>query len=252
MRIFRTWEDYFYPGTTVLRNKLDIRDPVILARADDDLSWQRLVELRDWPIAGKFDVAHYRAVHRYVFQDLYDWAGEFRTTNMGKGLSEFAKYPLVEQGVGEILLDLHSEDVLRGRTREQFCERGAYYFWALNMIHGFREGNGRAQKEFIRMIGEQGGHRVEWNRVSRGELISAASLSVQRADHAALVPLLLKATPVGEGGNHTAVPGLGIDDKREQSHDHRRDAYERSAQQAYQARVAQAQQQRSPSPTRSR
>ena len=76
---------YCYPGTEVLINKLNIMDAFDLFKAEKDLTYIRVQELQDNPIAGEFDFAHLKAIHRYIFQDIYEWAGISRTVEIGKG-----------------------------------------------------------------------------------------------------------------------------------------------------------------------
>ena len=70
---------YCYPDSDVLINKLDIRELDKLHTFERKLTMLRLLELMDKPISGKFDFKHLQAIHRYIFQDVYDWAGKVRT-----------------------------------------------------------------------------------------------------------------------------------------------------------------------------
>ena len=76
---------YCYPNSDVLVNKLDIRDPNKLQIFERKLTMRRLLELIDKPIEGKFDFKHLQAIHAYIFQDVYDWAGKIRTVDIAKG-----------------------------------------------------------------------------------------------------------------------------------------------------------------------
>src|ERR1700683_1215717 len=78
-------DPYLYPGTDVLKNLRGLTDPKQLARFEARRTHQRIVELIDTPVPGRFDVAHFKAIHRYIFQDVYEWAGLFRTVNISKG-----------------------------------------------------------------------------------------------------------------------------------------------------------------------
>jgi fido (protein-threonine AMPylation protein) len=79
----RAWTDLFWPGTEVLKNKLGERDPEEFARRERDLTHGRLVQLQiSTVIRGRFDLDHLRDVHRHLFQDVYDWAGELRTRQL--------------------------------------------------------------------------------------------------------------------------------------------------------------------------
>ena len=75
-------DPYTYPGTDVLRNFLDVHDPQQLGAFEANATAARLIELDAAPLAGQCDVAHLKAIHRYIFQDVYSWAGEFRTVNI--------------------------------------------------------------------------------------------------------------------------------------------------------------------------
>ena len=70
------WNSYFYPGTQVLKNKLNITNGDELKEKEAQISFEKLVELYENPIIGKFDSNHLRDIHRFIFEDLYDWAGE--------------------------------------------------------------------------------------------------------------------------------------------------------------------------------
>ena len=67
--------DNCYPGTTVLINKLDIRDEQTLNEAETLATYINASKLEEQPLEGAFDFAHYKAIHHFLFSDLYDWAG---------------------------------------------------------------------------------------------------------------------------------------------------------------------------------
>ena len=70
--------DLCYPGTNVLRNKLDIRDLEELLRVEKEMSMVRYFDLSTQGVTGDFSMGHLCAIHRYLFQDIYEWAGELR------------------------------------------------------------------------------------------------------------------------------------------------------------------------------
>ena len=78
-------EKYCYPDSDVLRNKLNITDPKELFEAEVELTSIRLRELQQNPLEGDYDFTHLKAIHRYIFQDLYSWAGKERMVDIGKG-----------------------------------------------------------------------------------------------------------------------------------------------------------------------
>jgi len=79
-------DPYVYPETTVLRNLRDIRDAGQLSKFEAIATTRRTVELEHEPVQGRFDARHLQAIHRHIFQDVYEWAGDFRTVNISKNL----------------------------------------------------------------------------------------------------------------------------------------------------------------------
>src|ERR1700751_811263 len=102
-----SFDPYVYPGTTVLKNIPRIRNQEVLDRFEADRVGQRSLELIECPLVGLYDIEHLQGIHRYLFQDVYKWAGEFRTLDIAKGNSFFAHVPYIEstlQGPFERLL----------------------------------------------------------------------------------------------------------------------------------------------------
>lgn len=80
---------YCYEDTDVLINKLDIRDSDLLAEADTEFSAQRLLELGAHPVKGMFTLSHIQNIHKYIFQDIYPFAGKLRLEDISKGTTMF-------------------------------------------------------------------------------------------------------------------------------------------------------------------
>ena len=78
------WNEYFYPGTNVIKNKLGIMDGNELDKVERETVDRKLSELHANPIVGSFDMKHLCDIHKYLFGDIYDWAGEFRTVYMSR------------------------------------------------------------------------------------------------------------------------------------------------------------------------
>jgi cell filamentation protein len=125
-------------------------------------------------MAGKFDLDHVRAIHRHVFQDVYDWAGELRTVEISKGNSPFARAAFVPSSLADLTHRLGKETSLEGLTQTALSSRLAYYLAELNAIHPFREGNGRTQREFIRELALHNGYTIEWQTVTKERMLSAS------------------------------------------------------------------------------
>jgi cell filamentation protein len=154
---------------------------------------ERIAELAAEPVRGRLDVKHLRAIHRYIFQDIFAWAGEFRTLNISKGGNLFAHAPFIESELHRILGQLAGEKHLTGLTPSRFAERAAYYLGEINAIHPFREGNGRTQREFIRELGLKAGYEVDWSITTREEMIEASRVSHSTGRSDLFAKLLLDA-----------------------------------------------------------
>jgi cell filamentation protein len=146
---------YCYPGTNVYRNKEDIRDAKELEDFERAHSADRLLTLRhDLPIT----VDGFREVHRYVFQDAYDWAGEYRTVNTGR-TGPFCKAEYIAIELERRLAAINAENNLRGLAPDEFAARAAEHMCELNAIHPFLDGNGRALRAFLEMLAPRPGTR---------------------------------------------------------------------------------------------
>ena len=78
-----------YPGTTVLVNKFDLRSQSELDAVEAALVTAKAIQWEEAPLCDSFDFAHYRAIHKYLFEELYDWAGQVRTINISKKGTQF-------------------------------------------------------------------------------------------------------------------------------------------------------------------
>src|SRR5437016_6530666 len=103
-------DPYVYPGTTILKNIPGIRNQKTLDRFEADRVGQRSLELIENPLSGLFGVVHLQRIHRYLFQDVYEWAGHFRTVDIAKGKSFFAHVPYIRSTLEGLFARLRSEE----------------------------------------------------------------------------------------------------------------------------------------------
>lgn len=187
-------DPYVYPGTRVLRNLRDIRDFGDLAEFEADVTSLRLKELESQPLGGAFDAKHLREIHRYIFQDVYAWAGEFRTVNIAKpGEFYFALAPPIEPSLGTLFGQLQQENLLHGLNAQAFAERAGHYLGEINAIHPFRDGNGRTQREFVRELASGNSFVLNWSGISAEQMRDASRISFQRGDSSGLAGLIHEA-----------------------------------------------------------
>lgn len=98
---------------------------------------------------GRFSLTHYRACHRWLFGDLYDWAGRYRAVRLANGQSVFCFPEHIDGQMRALFLSLKDQGHLAQTRRSDFVTRTAWFWSELNAIHPFREGNGRTQTLFF-------------------------------------------------------------------------------------------------------
>lgn len=174
---------YCYPDSSVLKNKLDIRDPVLLRKVEADLSSARQAEIFRTPVVGRFTATHLCNIHRKLLGDVYSFAGHFRREDIAKGPTRFVTYSQIKEKLQRLLGQLQQEKWLENVPFEAFVARSAYYMAELNYIHPFREGNGRAIREFMRLLFLHNGYVVQWDAVDVEALLNAMIDSVYDTAH---------------------------------------------------------------------
>jgi cell filamentation protein len=171
-------DPYVYPGTVVLRNTRDIRDGGELERVEATLTYLRSLQLASHPIPGDYDLSHLRAFHRYLFGDLYEWAGELRTIVLAK-TDLFCLPEHIESYGGEIFDKLAEEHHLFGLEQAAFISRLAQYLGDVNALHPFRDGNGRAQRAFFAQLASEASYRLDWEQVDPQRNTNASVAAMQ-------------------------------------------------------------------------
>jgi fido (protein-threonine AMPylation protein) len=167
-------DHYLDPATGVLKNKLGITDAAILEKQEADYAAARSYELARNPIKGKFDLAHLQAIHKHLFCDLYPWAGKLRTIDISRGDTFFSHHAHIESAARPIFKKLETEKYLAELDIVTFSDRAAHYLGEVNALHPFREGNGRAQREFINHLAYKNGYRLDWKNITQSDMIQAS------------------------------------------------------------------------------
>lgn len=184
-RVDNVQSKYCYLNSDIYINKLNIKERKALTSLEADLSAHRLMQLMIKPIRGKFGIVHLRRIHEYIFQDLYDFAGKFREEDITKGSTIFCKSQFIQHNL-EILLDeLKAENHLANLDKNAFIKRLAYYMAELNILHPFREGNGRTIREFIRQLALKNGYDLDWSQIE-GDLLLQAMIQSAHMDFSLL------------------------------------------------------------------
>ena len=152
-----------YAGSDVLKNIPGYRSQADLDHFEAVATASRFLEPMP---AGKWSVAHYQAVHRHIFQDVYRWAGRPRTIRVSKGGSMFCYPEHIPAELRRVFRELQRAGYLRGREPETFAEGAAHFLAELNAIHAFRDGNGRTQLTFMALLADHAGYPLDLDRLA--------------------------------------------------------------------------------------
>ncbi|WP_127598180.1 Fic/DOC family protein [Nitratireductor alexandrii] len=163
---------YCYPPDyTVLKNRLNLRDAAELDHFEREFVMQRIAE---GVPSGDFDLAHLKAIHRYLFQDVYEWAGELRMVEISKDGHQFQFRRYIETGMADIHRRLIAKEFLGGLDASGFAREAGTIMGDINYVHPFREGNGRTQLLYLEQLAERAGHAIDLTRIQRNTWMTAS------------------------------------------------------------------------------
>ena len=180
---------YCYPDSNVLRNKLDIQDEKILDTAEREITGLKAVEFASDPFPEELNFSYIKKLHKFLFEDIYDWAGEIRTIDISKG-NIFCQHELIEINAETLMSELKAENYLL--DSDNVSERLAYYLGDFNSIHPFREGNGRVQRLFISELARRAGYELDFSSITPREMIVASDAAF-RHDYKPLEQIIRKS-----------------------------------------------------------
>lgn len=174
-----------------LENKLGISDSAVLAREEEKLSKKKALWLFE---SGTLDAlpvgtfAALQAIHKYLFEDIYDFAGKLRTVNLAKGSFRFAPLMYLEAALASI-----------DKMPQSACDEIIEKYVEMNIAHPFREGNGRSMRIWLDQMLKKGvGQVVDWSRVDKEDYLLAMERSPVRDTE---IKVLLKAALTAEVGS---------------------------------------------------
>ena len=167
--------NYCYPDCDVLINKLNIKDESLLNKYEKELVAIRQAEITIRPIKGDLDFEHLKAIHKYLFQDLYDWAGKTRTCNIAKK-DLFCLSQFIDCYAGDVFGKLKNRNYLTNSSFDTLVDGLTSLFGDINALHPFREGNGRSQREFINMIARINGYELSFVSITSKDMIEASHM----------------------------------------------------------------------------
>ncbi|NLX94381.1 MAG: cell filamentation protein Fic [Clostridiales bacterium] len=179
---------YCYPGTNVLRNKLKIKDAGILKEAVLKIVATRQFELYQMPVPGRFTKNHLLNIHKALFGDVFYFAGKIRQEQISKGNTMFYPPQVIENELDKLFAQIKTFVDSHTKKKDVIFKNLALFMAELNAIHPFREGNGRAIREFIRLLGLNYDFVLNWGNTDEDIILEASIRSVD--DDTALIDVL--------------------------------------------------------------
>lgn len=179
-----------WPGTEICRNKLDIYDAVALERAERMIVSRRVEQ--GFPASCiPYSYAGFREIHRHMFQDIYDWAGQERTYTTRRGPAPFARLEFITRWMEDQFATLTDEQRFRmSRSRDVFAREAARLVNEINAAHPFIDGNGRTQRQWLRLLARDMGHRLDIQSADKDRWNEASRLGFVDSDHGPMAELL--------------------------------------------------------------
>ena len=157
-------DPYLSPGLKVMRNRLGIRQAQRLEQAAWELTALRAATIELGPLVR--GLPHLCAIHRQLYQDVFDWAGQLREVDIYQGDTRFCHFAYIEKEGNALLQDLEEESYLVGLALDKFIERLAHYYCEINVLHPFRLGNGMAQRIFFEQLAIHAGYTLDWRDIA--------------------------------------------------------------------------------------
>lgn len=168
-----------YAGSSVLINKFDIQDQRILDDVEAVIVTAQQEKWLAYPLANSFDFGHYKDIHKYLFDDLYAWAGKIRTVNISKKRTNFCPCDDITDRADALFARLKGLNYLKCLDDGIFVEELVDFYIQTNYLHPFREGNGRTQRVFITQLVRNAGREIDFSQMDKDLLMIA---TIQAAD----------------------------------------------------------------------
>jgi cell filamentation protein len=175
--------------TGVLKNLLEIMSTEELEAAEADITTAAIASMPDDTTLGDFDLEHLKNIHWELFNTIYSWAGEIRIVEIAKENTRFANSDAIEQAAKALFDELHTENLLDGLSRNRYVQRLAHYYSEVNILHPFREGNGRTERVFFSQLVTIAGYRLAWERMDSDENLRAC-IAAYKEDEERLAAML--------------------------------------------------------------
>ncbi len=165
--------DSCYPNTICLINKLNIKDDKVLSDVEAKITFAKAAVLESETVESKLDFEYYKNIHRFLFEDLYDWAGTLRKVDISKKGTRFCPQNELEDLCKVCFKRLENVNFFKDLTKEKFVEEIVDFYQTTNYLHPFREGNGRTQRIFISKLIKYNGYDFDFSNIDPDLLMIA-------------------------------------------------------------------------------
>ena len=167
-----------YENTTVLKNKFGIKDGKKLNTIEQNITSALIAKaFLEIPFQN-VDFEFYKSLHKYVFSDIYEWAGKIRDVNMSKSGTNFCRIAKIQEQGENIFKYIIKKEYLKKYTGDEFINEFTELYCRLNYLHPFREGNGRIQRLFLAMLVRESGKNIDFSEIDTDLLMIATIKSV--------------------------------------------------------------------------
>lgn len=182
-------DPYIDQSTGILKNLLGATTTKDFEELEPQIVFANELELESVNISRTNDLTEVLLIHKQLFKDVFEWAGQIRTVDIKKN-DEDAEYFLVVSKIpgaaNYVFTELAKENHLKGLDEAEFAKRLAYHYDQLNYVHPFREGNGRVQRIFWTRVAHDAGYEIDWDKVVGDENDEASRLAAEEMDLSAL------------------------------------------------------------------
>ena len=189
---------YTYKNSDVIINKLDIKDAELLKEYETSIVALKLTSLAKNKKVYPFTEEGIKNIHKYLFEEIYDFAGEYRLENITKENFRFSEYEYIEENM-DLIIKKIDINILKKIEFDDLCKALSEIMTDLNVLHPFREGNGRTIREFIREIAYVCGYSVNFSNVDYKLILDVSRKAVvDDTEQVELLKKILKGYEISE------------------------------------------------------
>ena len=169
---------YCDDGTNILINKFNLKDQKKLNSIEREIVTLKLGDYYEYMTIDVRNPNLLLDLHKFVFEDIYDFAGKFRQENIAKENFRFAEFKYVQDSYYDLMNEFKKDNYLVGLDKEKLSKKLAYYMAELNVLHPFRDGNGRIIREYIKLVAKNDAYELTWSKKDPKDIFEASVKSV--------------------------------------------------------------------------